>query len=410
MIFQVSLVILWGLILLLIIVFYTELCRLKPFSPHSSCHTVSSPQKHSSHQTNARFAGTVRSGLGASYKVIEHDDGFSSSQPVSIPASAISSDCSQETPEPQLARSSQMIEEVEKYIQKMAEQSYTSASARKPLGIDYCSSENGEQQLSSELSEETSGRLSESFSDNPEWSSALALGRGADVAGDVSLMSSGTTDQGSYIQRYGALPYNLQGQESVFYILYQGGSVSSILRQWVCLLHPVSMGLSSRSCIGGSVFYILHWWVCRPLRYQWVCLPHPVSVGLSPPSCIIGSVSPILYQWVCLLCPVSVGLSPPSCTSGSVSPLLYQWVCLPRPVSVGLSPPPCISGSVSPTLYQWVCLPHPVSVGLSPLSCTSGSVSPILYQWVRLPHPVTVGLSPQSCTSGSVSTILYQWV
>ena len=295
MIFQVSLVILWGLILLLIIVFYTELCRLKPFSPHSSCHTVSSPQKHSSHQTNARFAGTVRSGLGASYKVIEHDDGFSSSQPVSIPASAISSDCSQETPEPQLARSSQMIEEVEKYIQKMAEQSYTSASARKPLGIDYCSSENGEQQLSSELSEETSGRLSESFSDNPEWSSALALGRGAHVAGDVSLMSSGTTDQGSYIQRYGALPYNLQGQESVFYILYQGGSVSSILRQWVCLLHPVSMGLSSRSCIGGSVFYILHWWVCRPLRYQWVCLPHPVSVGLSPPSCIIGSVSPILY-------------------------------------------------------------------------------------------------------------------
>ena len=253
MIFQVSLVILWGLILLLIIVFYTELCRLKPFSPHSSCHTVSSPQKHSSHQTSAHFAGTVRSGLGASYEVIEHGDSFSSSQPVSIPVSVTSSYCSQQTPEPQLARSSQMIEEAEKYIQKMAEQSYTSASARKPLGIDYCSSQNGEQQLSSELSEETNGRLSESFSNNQEWSSALASGRGADVDGNVSLMSSGTTDQGSYIQRYGALPYNLQGQESIFYILYQGGSVSSILYQWVCLLHPVSLGLSSASCIGGSV-------------------------------------------------------------------------------------------------------------------------------------------------------------
>lgn len=251
MILQMSLMILWGLVLLLTIFFYTELCRLKPLSLHFCSSTIPSPPKHSRHQSNAHFAGTVRSGLGDSYEIVENGASYSSSQPVSIPASLTSSQCSEIASEQLLGRSSEMIEEAEKFIQKMAEQSCSSANARKPFRMDYGSSKNCERQLSSELSEETSGQMSTSFNYNAEQGNSLVSRQGTDVDGGVSLtLSSGTFDQGSYIQRQGMLPHSLQEQESVFYILYQGGFVFYILYQGGFVSYIL--------CQGGFVYFILN--------------------------------------------------------------------------------------------------------------------------------------------------------
>ncbi|KAK7093585.1 uncharacterized protein [Littorina saxatilis] len=239
------LLILWALVLLLIILFYTELCRLQPIASSPTSPNIVYSQKYSDPQRpNAYVTGTVSSALGESYDIVSDGVSYSSSQPVSIPASLTSSQCSEH--EQMLARSSEMIEEAEKYIQKAAAEQASPVSATKPFVIEP-TRESYQHQLSWEQSEITSDQMSTSFNVDDDGRKRSELKRGAGVEeGDVSItLSSGTFDQNSYVQRYGTLPRRLHVHlESIFYSMFE----EFIRDDIVALLAILMSGTFSHLC------------------------------------------------------------------------------------------------------------------------------------------------------------------
>ena len=241
---QLSLAVMWALILLLTVIFYMELCRLLPQAQDSDILQLPQARKPSSRSTYPGYAGTVRSEVGESYEVIHNDGSYSSSRPVSVPASLTSSMRSDHSNRDLLARSSEMIEEAEKYIQRMAEQSSSSGGAPRRVGYDHTRDtrddvpnsghgarselqvDNEAQTLMEGESGSKSGDMSTSFNHDCDQSKPAEIttrsGMNQTPAGLSVVLSSGSLDMNSYIRRSGALPPRLQAPESVLYIMFEG--------------------------------------------------------------------------------------------------------------------------------------------------------------------------------------------
>ncbi|KAL8624316.1 hypothetical protein ACOMHN_044747 [Nucella lapillus] len=133
-----------------------------------------------------------------------------------------------------------MIEEAEMYIQRMAEQMFSSAVVDYNAEEMECSAAeamNCEHKL--EAGEDVDGQMSTSFNHDSQRNSAAECERARRthrVSGVSVTVSSELLDQSSYMKRSGILPTYLQRPESLLYILYE-----EFIRHDVVALLAISM-------------------------------------------------------------------------------------------------------------------------------------------------------------------------
>ncbi|XP_076451657.1 uncharacterized protein LOC143287509 [Babylonia areolata] len=248
----------WCAVLLLTTMLYTDLCRLQPPSQHaSSAPSPASTPQHPSGDTSMLVSGTVPSVLGDDSEGV-HNASFTSSQPVSFTASLTSSQCSESSTQHLLGKSSEMIEEAEKCIQRMAEQSFSSAvtvynseEMEPSSAVSKCEIV---RQQPSEADEDLNelmptafshDRRSRSSSGQEAWScveSGQVTGTQQALCGSVRR-SSEALDQNSYVKRSGVLPRRLQN-ESWVYVLYE----EFIRHDVIALLAVIMSGSFAHLC------------------------------------------------------------------------------------------------------------------------------------------------------------------